>query len=162
VRIFDAAIAALTGQDSIALGKLLAGQAVFVGAFQQWERRFSLAEQSVALLRRLGAEAALVEPIAMLGDAAGMLGDLEQQATIWREGFELAQRIEDAWSVGIFLHVLGISALLHKRFDEAWDLFSKACVLFVNLGNFWGQAFALLWLGLVANDTGEYDEARRL
>ena len=161
VKIFGSAIDALNGQDSVALGKLLAGQAIFVGAFHEFQKRFSLAEQSIAMLRRLGAEAALVEPFAMLGDAAGMLGDLERQAAIWQEGYALAQHLKDRFAVAVFLHVLGISALLRKDFDEARDKFSQASAAFVNLGNYWGQAFAVLWLGFTALDTGDYEEAER-
>ncbi len=158
---FGAAIEALHGQESLALGKLLAGQSLFMGRMHEWEQSRRYAQMSCDILRGVGAEHATPMPMMQLGDAVGRLGDLELQATIWREALDVARRYDDLWAVSILLYLLGVSEHRHRHVDEARSLFSQSSALMAKLGNAWGLGFTFRDLGHIAYEAEDYEAANR-
>jgi predicted ATPase/DNA-binding CsgD family transcriptional regulator len=159
--IFEAAIEALRGEESLVLGKVLAGRSHFMGRLNEWEHCRRDAEMSCDILRRMGAEHEILHPIMWLGAAVGALGDLEHQETIFREGLSAARQCDDLWAVSLLLYLVGKSDIAHQRLEEAKHQFSESSVLMAKLGNAWGLGFSFRDLGYIAYQTGDYDAASR-
>ena len=162
MKIFGTAIEALRGKDSIALGKLFVGQAIFHERFYQYDQERRLAQEGVAILRRLGADSELAFPLTALGVGTNGSGDLESGVIIHREAYEIARRYDDQWVQAILLVCFGGYAQSQKRLDEAKNFLLQAYALIKRLDNQWGVAFVLRDLGYLAYYEGDYAEAKRL
>lgn len=159
--VFEAAIEALQGVESLAMGKLLAGRSHFMGRVSEWERCRRDAERSCDILRRMGFEQETLMPMTWLGAAVGELGNWDHAETIFREGLKAAQQWNDLWAVGVFLYLIGKSDIAHQRFEEASHQISDASALMVKTGNVWGLGFTFRDLGNIAYRSGDYDSANR-
>lgn len=161
-KIFGMAIEVLKGHDSIALGKLLVGQAIFHERFYQYDQERLLAQEGVAILRRLGADSEMAFPLAALGVGLSHSGYREDGVIIFYEALEIAQRYHDQWVEAILLVCLGGYAASHKRFDEAKTSLTQAYTLVRRLDNQWAVAFVVRDLAYLAYREGDYEEAKRL
>ncbi|MEO8395852.1 MAG: hypothetical protein ABI700_22850, partial [Chloroflexota bacterium] len=161
-KIFGLAIEALKGQDSIALGKLLVGQAIFHERFYQYDQERLFAQEGVAILRRLGADSELAFPLTALGVGLSSTGDIEGGFVVYHEALEVARRYHDQWVEAILLVCLGGYAVSHKRFDDAKVSLTQAYTLARHLDNHWVVAFILRDLAHLAYREGDYEEAKRL
>ena len=163
VTIFGSAINQLEGRDSLALGKLLAAQSLFISRYFQWEQARSVAEASIDMLRRVGAVDETPFPMMVYASAIGSLGDPDGEDTVVREALTLAQRSGDQWAVSLLTYLQGYSALyVHQRFDEARRYLLQAHALVTALGNVWGLCFTIRDLAYLAYEAGNNDEAKRL
>ncbi len=160
--IYRTAVEALTGQDSIALAKLLAGLGVFYERFWDFEQERRFASESLAMLRRLRAESEMAFPLVALGVAELNLGAREEALNYWNEGLELARRYHNQWVEYMLIYCIGIHALLHNELEDARQHFLESYALVVKLESHWGAGFVLRDLAYFAYREGDYEEARRL
>jgi len=160
--IFEVAIEALEGKDSITLGKLLAGQGLFFERYAWFEKCHASAEKSVAMLRRLGASSELPMPMMVLGDAIHVLQNPESAMPIYQEAFALAQDFHDTWAESLIRYLFGNITFNQQHFDEAREHYSKAYMALKEAGNIWGISFCLNALARLALLEEEYAQSKWL
>lgn len=159
--VWQTAIDALAGQESLALGKLLLGQAIFYERFYDYEQERRLAERSIAIFRRLNAVRELPFALAAYGVGTVNTGDGDKAAAAWNESLEMVKQDDDPWVMSILLVCFGAFSQ-RESIDEAKRLFTQAYALIQATGNEWGVSFALWSLGFIAIIQGDYHEALRL
>ena len=162
LKIFGAAIEALQGEDSLALGKLFVGQAIFHERFYQYVQERHMAQEGVNILRRLGADSELAFPLTALGVGTSGSESIEASLPIFHEAYENALRYDDQWVQAILYVCFGGHAQSQKRPEEAKNFLLQAYTLIKRLDNQWGVAFVLRDLGYLAIRAGDYEEAKRL
>ena len=161
-QVFGAAIERLNGRASVTLGRLLTAQAVIsLGQVKTREAR-ACAEKSLEILRHLGTEREIPTALIVLSASFGEFGDLEREARLLDEAFEIAQRYEDPWELCSLLFRRGLCAYRRKQMAEAKALVAQAYALSSNQGNLWVRNFALMQLAYIAFEVGDDDEAKRL
>lgn len=162
IRLFEAAIEKLNHSESIALGRLLAGQGLFFERNRMFEKSLMLAERSVVMLRHLDAIYELPMPLMILSSAQGRLDGIERSSQTIDEALEIAYQYNDQWAVSLLLFLAGTKARQRKEFDHAKRLITEASVLVKRLNNIWALGFMLVHLSDFAIDTGDYEEAKAL
>lgn len=163
---FGAASAALAGSTTIAdqlvYGRVLARHAWFMFYLgRQTEARRRL-EQSLALLRQLGAQAEQIFALNYLGAVCSYLGDYDATQAHCSEALALAERLADQHGAAIACNILGQAAFDTRAYAEARRWHQRSLATEQATGNQWSMAFSLTNLGRVAYALGEYAEAREL
>jgi predicted ATPase/DNA-binding CsgD family transcriptional regulator len=161
-QVFGKAIARLEGQDSPALAKLLAAQAMMILRFGPYDNAEALSWDSVAMLRRCGLFQECAFPLTNIGYIRRLLTGPDSAEPICREALEIAQQYEDRWSIEYALIALILNAKQAGRFDEAQSLYEQAHQSTMSTGNVWVLVNILMQGGDLAQDEGDYEEARRL
>jgi predicted ATPase/DNA-binding CsgD family transcriptional regulator len=160
-KLFREAIATLEGQDSVALGKLLAARSVILHEFSILERDLELAYRSITILQQYNASQESWLPLWSVGRSILLLKGAESAAPILREALEVAQQYNDQWGITASLFFLGRCLQLLKQFDEAKALLTQAYHLANDTGNAWGLAHTLSQFGFLAGETKDYQTAKR-
>jgi predicted ATPase/DNA-binding CsgD family transcriptional regulator len=162
---FGAASQALAGSqiaaDQLVYGRLLARQAWFTFYLGRQAEAKALFEQSLAILRQLGARADLVFTLNYLGAVCSYLGDYAQTRALCRESLAIAEPLGDDYGRAIACNILGQTAYECGDYTEAQAWSQRSLALEQQIGNRWSMAFSLNNLGKVAYALGEYSEARR-
>ena len=161
-KTFGVAIESLRGQDSVALARLLVGQAVFYERFYRSDLEARFGEESAAMFQRLRQAQERAFSLAVYGIGINNSGDRERPTSLFREAYEIALQYDDLWTQGILLVCLATDALYFQRYDEAKAFLSQDYALVTRLGNHWGLAFVLGYLADLAYEDGDYEEAKRL
>ncbi len=161
-KLFETAISALNGHESVALAILLAGYGLFLERYYRFEQALSYAERSISILKHLGEESELPFSMMVLGDAHGGIKNKEQAAVTYAEAMEIARQHKDEWAICILTFLHGASLTDRKQVDQGESLIAQATLLAKNMGNVWGVSFGLGWLGDIAFQRRDYDAARSL
>jgi predicted ATPase len=145
----------------MALGKLRAyqGWCAFQVGRQAEARR--LLEQSLAIMRSLGAQAELVLPLNYLAAAAYYSGDYPTAEQLVAEALRLSQAYNNRHGAAVAKTILGQIAYLVGRYEDARRHSQESIAIERELGNRWGMVFALISLGRVDQALGDYGAARR-
>ena len=156
----------LSSQERIVLGYLLAtlGQfCVYLGLFEEGQTHL---QKSISLLRRTGPRARRELALALrhIGELYALQG---RSITITQQHFEesltIFTDIEDQW--GMIETLLELGILAHERptnYTEAERYLQKCVGVCQQMGERKIRAFAVMCLGRVAMDRGEYVKARQL
>ena len=162
MKLFESAIEKLRHTESIALAKLLAGYGLFLERYYLYEKALPYAEQSVSILRHLGAVTEITMPMMVLGDAQRYVYGVQNAVTTYEIGLAIAERNDDDWAIPCFLFLLGTAALDMNESEEGKKLIYQAYMLMKNISNFWAVGFGLVWLGSIALNAQDYEEAQSL
>jgi predicted ATPase/DNA-binding CsgD family transcriptional regulator len=163
-KLFLAACNALEPGDSLALAKLLIGRAVFYERLRLWDAELEVATRGYAMTRRLGEAARRALPLAMItyADALRDNGRIDEALLIYNEALPIAETVDSPFFVATLLYHLGYYDALHDRREAAKAKVSKSYRIAVALNNVWGACFCLSFLGIIALQDGELDQAERL
>ncbi len=163
-KLFLAACDALEPDDSLALAKLLVGRAVFYERLRLWDAELDVATRGYAMTRRLGAAAQRALPLAMItyADALRDNGRIDEALLTYHEALPIAESLDSLFFVATLLYHLGNDDALHGRREAAKAKVSKSCRIAVALNNVWGACFCLDFLGIIALQDGELDQAEHL
>lgn len=118
-----------------------------------------LVEQSLALRRELGDEAAIAHSLNGLGIAVGARGDHTHARALFEESLALARKLADPSRIAISLNNLGIVARQQGDLDQAVARFEEGLKLLRELEDTRSVATTLLNLGNVHLDQGAPDRA---
>jgi tetratricopeptide (TPR) repeat protein len=161
---FELLIREIKGREQIqgwesALGQALAQQSLLYfrkGAFDQAK---TLLEESLSILRPLGDQAILVDPLTYLGIIQHLNGDLERSRSILEEGLACAQDVGDQWFEAYAIYNLGYIASLEGRYEEGYEQMSRGLSVWQKLGDPWSIALGYNFLGTTLIKLGRFEEA---
>jgi predicted ATPase/DNA-binding SARP family transcriptional activator len=124
-------------------------------------RAQELAEEGVALSRRLGDQSGVARSLNALTAIAGFRGDWEKAQTLSKQGHELALSAGDERTAAFALFNLADAALFLGRFSDAREASADALRLFRRIHHREGVVLALGITALAAVEEGNRDEARQ-
>jgi predicted ATPase/predicted Ser/Thr protein kinase len=144
----------------LVLGKLLLQQGRFCHSLGLVEKASEILQESLAILRDLGARREVVYALLYLGHLiAGRGGD---GTPVHQEALAIAKEIGDRRGIALSFQGLGDVATGQGEYGAAKHLYQKGLALFSELGNQEGTAQSLADLGYIAFVLGEYGEAEQL
>jgi predicted ATPase/DNA-binding CsgD family transcriptional regulator len=120
----------------------------------------SLAEQSIAVSKRVGDTQSCAYALTFLGLAAAQQGDSETARSVGAESVALFRQIGDAWGLAMALHCFGVTTRDAGDYDLARPLIEESMALFRMAGDEWGVALVLLGVGSLAFLRQNYGAAR--
>jgi predicted ATPase/class 3 adenylate cyclase len=123
-------------------------------------------EESASLLGKLGNERARAQSLAYLGITAGLMGDADTARTAGEQALATSRAVGDEWTQALALWGLGMNTILGRcgpvDAEAGVPLLKESASLFEKVGDKWGRAAPLFYLGLVARGSGDQDAAQRL
>jgi predicted ATPase/DNA-binding SARP family transcriptional activator len=125
-------------------------------------RATALHEESLAIVRQLGASGGVAASLNNLGLVARSQGDYERAAAYYAESLALRRAQGDEWSAAIALSNLGLVACDQGDYERAVALFEESLALRRKLGDQRGIAMLLNSLGVAAYHQGECQRSAAL
>jgi tetratricopeptide (TPR) repeat protein len=122
----------------------------------------TLYEESAALFRELGDDAALAIVISNLGDLAMREGEFARAQRLCRESASLQRELGATFGMVVSLNNLAFAALHEGRIEEARVALEESLLLAYDLGAAESVGYALEGLAAVAAATGESNLAGRM
>jgi predicted ATPase len=163
-RWLEAVLALPVGAEQAGLApawaKALSGAAILAAEQGAYGQAATLAEESLALCRRLGEEGRTAQALTILGNVALRQGEVGRAAALFEECLTLQRRLGNSRAVASLLNNLGLVAREQGDHARAATLLAESLALKRRLGDRAGTAISLLNLGQVALDRGEYGQAR--
>jgi predicted ATPase/DNA-binding SARP family transcriptional activator len=150
---------AMTSEATAARATALHEAALLARIQLDFTRAQALAEEGVALSRRLGDESGVSRSLNALTAIAGFRGDWEKARTLSAESHELALSAGDERTAAFALFNLADAALFLGRFADARKASADALQLFRRIHHAEGIALALGIAALAAVEEGDRDEA---
>lgn len=141
-------------------GRVLARQGWFAFQLGSHTEAQHLLEQSLAILRALGHNAALEFPLHRLAVVLAERGDCEAALQTWEEANAISAATADNYRIAISKTILCQISALQGRYREAQRYGQESLALDRAIGNRWGAAFSLIHLGSISYALGDYAEAR--
>ncbi len=141
-------------------GRILARYGWFCFRISSMEKARSLLEESLGLLRPIGAKKEIAFAVGALGVVFYVLGEYEQAERLQRESLEMCREVGDRFGTARALNSLAFVSNALGKYEEARSLLGKAISEFEALGNKWGVAFSLNNLGTTLYYLGEYERAK--
>ena len=147
-------------RSKMALGKVLLKQGRFCHSLGLVEKATDLLQESLSMLRDLGARREVAYALNYLGYCVGLRGRDHQP--LLQEALAISKEIGDRRGMAHPLVGLGWIATEQGQYKAAKQLFQESLALFRELGNQEGIADSLHGLGYIAWLLGEYGEAKQL
>ncbi len=153
-------------EDTAALAPLrlraLFGASLFAVARGDYEQAERLADESLALARRLGERDAEAAALYGLGDAVHLRGDDARAEGLFEESLALCRELDD--HAGVSRAIMGLATLLRQRGElaRAEALLEEGLSHARAFGSDWAVANVLISLGHVAREQGNNARAERL
>lgn len=129
------------------------------GDFAWATARFS---ESVALFRELGDLAGAVRPLADLGTATWLQGDVLLAEALLDEALRMAREVATSWGTGYALHSLGQYRCALGQYEAAAALIEEGVAAYRALGDNRGLAHNLLVQAAVVRGQGDPEGATAL
>lgn len=143
-------------------GMALARQGWFTFQLGRQVEAKILLEESLTMLRPLGAPGAMTFSLNYLAAATYYLGDYEDAQRLCREGLTVSQVNGDCFGEAIAKNILSQILYLLGQYTEAKQYGLESLSIGRKIGNRWHEAFSLTNLGAVAYASGTYREAQSL
>jgi non-specific serine/threonine protein kinase len=146
--------------EAAVLGEAIraAGQLAMIQG--DYEHAVAQLEESLTLLRSVGATRSVAMALYDLGSAACNQGDHTRALPFHEEGLRLLEDLGDQW--GIATGLLFLANDRHGDYERAVELYEEALVLFRELGDLHFIVIALSDLGLTALEHNDPDRAVEL
>jgi len=141
-------------------GQALAQQALLIFRQGQHERAQSLFEESLAILRPIGDQALLLDPLLFLGILLYLNGQFDQAQPLLDEGLACAQAVDDPWFTALALFNLGYMTSFSGNNMESYEQMHAGLALWRTLGDPRFTALGLNFLSPVVIKMGRYEEAQ--
>lgn len=148
-------------ERGIGLGQVLAQQGGFLFRLGQIGKAQVLFQQSVTLLRRLGARVELGGVLPFFSMVAWAEGNYGEAQTILQEGLTIYREQNSSWGMALCLGVMGNVAAALGNYGEAKHLLQQALALFKKVGDPRSTALALSYLSPIAYTLGDYSQSKQ-
>ncbi len=140
------------------LGALLAHQAFYCFRLGRNHESQNLFEESIPLLRSLGATSSLAYALGHYGVLWSLQGAYAQAVRNTGEAIQLSRALEDRWQEGLYTTFLGMATDDHGDYEEAYRLFAEALQICRSLGDPRLISLAAGYLGQTALTLGRSNE----
>jgi predicted ATPase/DNA-binding CsgD family transcriptional regulator len=140
------------------LAQVLAVQGFWMGAIGFPQQGLPLAEEGLAMLRRLNRREHMCLVLQSVWLNNWFLGRAAEEAQATQEWLAIARETNDRWNIAL---ALGIEFVLSDDAAQAKPLLEESARMFEELGDFWGMAIKYYQLGYFAWKSGERDEANK-
>jgi tetratricopeptide (TPR) repeat protein len=163
-------LATISHDETPIRAKLLSGQAELAMELWYVDEAKKLAQESIALFRKLGDELSMAFPLSTLaGDPYLLHSDYEQITQFAMQSLELFKRAGNKWGVSRALRILGYNAGCHEEFEQARKYYEESLSICKEIGDQEGIAFTLFTLASLslsgqdmARTMKMYEEALKL
>ncbi|MBK9124225.1 MAG: hypothetical protein IPM16_14060 [Chloroflexi bacterium] len=160
-RVLDAAIAAIDGPDSLALGKLLGARSELAMYLGQNSREDETATRCLNMIKRLGARDVLPFAHAIYGN--GVLRDDPARRYVNHvEGYNIADELGDDWGMCVHAYLAGWSLLDMHRPNDARPWFDTSHAKALRINSRWALAHTYFALAGLEFELGNYSAARSM
>jgi predicted ATPase/Tfp pilus assembly protein PilF len=149
-----------TEAEKSVFGQTVARHGWFCFRISSVEKARSLLEESLEILRPLGARKEIAFSVGALGIVFYVIGEYGRAEQFQRESLEICREIGDRFGIARALNSLAFVFNALGRFEDARRLLRQAIAEFEALGNRWGVAFSLNNLGTTLYYLGEYEQAK--
>jgi non-specific serine/threonine protein kinase len=156
----DKLLATISHDEKPIRAKLLSGQAELAIELGYVEAAKKLAEESIALFRKLGDEHSIAFPLSTLANNPYLQSDYEQITQLAMESLELFKRAGNKWGVSRALRILGYNAGWHEEFEQARKYYEESLSICKEIGDQEGMAFTLYTIAGLS--VSEQDKARTM
>jgi predicted ATPase/DNA-binding CsgD family transcriptional regulator len=139
------------------LGQVLAVQGFWMGAIGFPEQGLSLAEEGLAILRRLNRREAMCLVLQGVFLNNWFLGRSAEATRAIQESLAIARETNDRWNIALAL------GGRYRFLDGASErpALEESARMFEELGDFWGTAIKYRELGVMAWELGEHEDANK-
>ncbi len=158
----EIAMTSEAGERGLLFGRILARQGAVCQRLSRYERAKELLEESLSILRHVGARQEMAFSFRVQGCIAYEMGEYEEAIRLIRESLAIFREIGDRRGMASCLANLGIAKKLLGEYEEAERLHQESLAFFEEIGDRDRIARCLGNLGNVAAMLGEYAEAKRL
>jgi hypothetical protein len=140
-----------------ALGQVLAIQGFWMGATGFPQQGLPLAEEGLAMLRRLNRREEMCLALQGIFLNNWYLGRADEEAQTTQEWLAIARETNDRWNIALALN--GRFRRLHVTPDKR--LGEESARMFEEMGDFWGMAIRYNELGVMAWESGDREAAAK-
>lgn len=147
---------------SLVLGQVLAHQGWFCIRLGWHDQAHELLQQSLALLRLTGDQAALATSLDYMGIEHCQTGDYAEARPMIQESIALNRALGNQWGLAFCLNSFGNLCLEQGDYQEAYLALNESLSLLRTLGDLRETAFCLWTLGAVADRLGQPAKAQQL
>jgi tetratricopeptide (TPR) repeat protein len=159
-RSFSTAVIAASGVDAALRAKVLRGAAALARTQGDLSGAESLAQESLALYRRLGDRRGVAGALQTLANVAVDASDLERAESLYQEALPVMRELGYVPGVSSILTNLGVVSRFRGDLDRARAFYEQSLELDGDSGDPKGTAITLLDLGHVALESGDLQAAR--
>jgi non-specific serine/threonine protein kinase len=152
----------LEGADPALRARALYGASVLANEQLDLASTTALAEESLALYRRLDDERGMASALNILGTVAQNSGDYARARALHEESLVLARKSGHSWAVARVISNMGIGALYAGDYARAATHYEESLALFREGRDEWGVAMALTNLAEALQYQGQRERATAL